>query len=105
MTTTDLAKFGSRERKMAEDLLKVWREQGLPIDFYDENVTIMMDTNSGNVFLTDSEYRVARMNGDRLESFYSCPYCGHKGFLEDMEHEPEDEECTRYLEEIKGGII
>ena len=71
------------------------------IDFYDENVTIMMDTNSGNVFLTDSEYQVARMNGDRLESFYSCPYCGHKGFIEDMEHEPEDEKCTRYLEEIK----
>ena len=101
MTTTDLAKFGSRERKMTEDLLKAWREQGLPIDFYDENVTIMMDTNSGNVFLTDSEYQVARMNGDRLESFYSCPYCGHKGFIEDMEHEPEDEKCTRYLEEIK----
>ncbi|MCK5074107.1 MAG: hypothetical protein KAQ98_11825 [Bacteriovoracaceae bacterium] len=100
MTTTDFAKFGSRERKMAEDLLKAWRKQGLPEDFYEDEVTIMMNQNSGNVFLTNADYQVAMINGDKLESFYDCPYCGHEGFLEDMEHEPEDEECSRYLEEI-----
>ena len=102
MTTTDLAKFGSRERKMAEELLRAWRKQGLPEDFYEEGVTITMNQNSGNIFLTNADYDVAMMNDDNLESFYNCPYCGHEGFLEDMEHEPEDEECSRYLEEIKG---
>lgn len=102
--TTDLAEFGYRERKKIEELLKAWREQGSPEGFYGNEVTIMMNRNSGNVFLTNSEYQVAMMNSDNLESFYSCPYCSHEGFLEDMEHEPEDEECTRYLNEIKGGI-
>ena len=104
MTTTDLTKFGSRERRMAEELLRAWRKQGLPEDFYEEEVTITMNQNSGNVFLTNADYDVAMMNGDNLESFYTCPSCGHEGFLEDMEHEPEDEECSRYLEEIKGGV-
>ena len=103
MTTTDFAKFGARERKMAENLLKAWRTQGLPEDFYKEEITIMMNQNPGNVFLTNADFQVAMMNNDKLESFYRCPYCGHKGFLEDMEHEPEDEECSRYLEEIKGA--
>lgn len=100
--TTDLTKFGYREREMAEELLKAWREQGLPEDFEENKVVIMMNINSGYVFLTNSDYQVAMMNDDKLESFYTCPYCGHEGFIEDMEHEPDDEECSRYLEEIKG---
>lgn len=102
MTTTDLTKFGSREIKMVEDLLKAWREHGLPKRFNDYEVTVMMNQNSGNVFLVNIDHDIAMMNDDKLESFYSCPYCGHEGFLEDMEHEPEDKECTRYLEDIKG---
>ena len=104
MTTTDLTKFGSRERKMAEELLRAWRKQGLPEDFTNHKVEIMMNQRSGYVFLTNYDYQVAMMNNDNLESFYTCPYCGYEGFLEDMEHEPEDKECSRYLEEIKGGI-
>lgn len=102
-TTTDFAKFGNRERKMAEELLRAWREQGLPDDFDDDKVTIMMNHNSGNVFLTNAEYQVAMMNGDTLESFYTCPYCGHEGFKDEMEHNPENSECTEYLQEI--GVI
>jgi len=103
ITTTDLSKFGSRERHMAEELLKAWREQGLPDDFYDEDVTIMMNYNSGCVFLTNSEYQAAMMNDDKLETWYNCPYCGHEGFKEDMEHEPEASDCTEYL--IQIGIL
>lgn len=99
ITTTDLSKFGSREREMAEELLREWREQGLPKDFNDDEVTVMMNTNSGNVFLTNSDFQVAMMNGDDLESFYTCPECGHEGFKEDMEHDG-DRECRRYLKEI-----
>jgi hypothetical protein len=103
ITTTDLREFGYRERVMAENLLKAWRTQGLPENFYDDEVTIMFNTHSGCVFLTNSDYQAAMMNGNNLEIWHFCPYCGHEGFAEDMDHEPEDRECTLYLEEI--GVI
>ena len=99
ITTTDLSKFGSRERRMVEELLSAWRRHGLPDDFQDDEVVPMMNTQSGNVFLTNSGFEVAMMNGDDLESFYSCPQCGHEGFKDEMEHEG-GPECRRYLRDI-----
>lgn len=99
ITTTDMAKFGSRERKLAAKLLTASVEQGFPNDFNDDEVTVTMNTNSGNVFLTNSDFQVAMMNGNKLESFYSCPECGHEGFKEEMDHEG-GKECRRYLKEI-----
>jgi len=93
MTTTDLAYFGYRERKLAEELLRAWREQGLPDDFLDEEVTIMMNKNSGYVFLTNSEFQVAMMNGDKLESFYTCFNCGNEGFKDDMLSKGKCDQC------------
>lgn len=86
-TTTDLTKFGCRERKMAEELLKAWREQGLPEDFYEEEVTIMLNTHSGYVFLTNSEFQVAMLNGDKLESFYTDFETGEEGFKDELSAE------------------
>lgn len=104
ITTTDLSKFGYRERTIAERLLRAWREQGLPKPFYDGGgVTIMMNTYSGSVFLTNRDFQVAMMNGDKLELFYSCPICGHEGFLEEMGHEYNNPECEEYLRDI-GAI-
>lgn len=82
--TTDFAEFGSREQKMAEVLLRAWRIEGLPEDFLNEQVMIMMNINSGYVFLTNSENQVAMMNGDRLESFYSDFETGEAGFREEL---------------------
>ena len=98
--TTDLSKFGFREIKMASELLNAWIKNGLPEDFENNEVTVMMNTNSGFVFLTNSEYQVAMMNGDNLESFYSCPNCGHEGFKEDMEHGEGDIDCEDFLRQI-----
>jgi len=101
MTTTNLADFGYREKKMAAELLTAMCH-GLPDDFDDDQVTVMMNTHSGNVFLTNANCDVAMMNGDKLESFYSCPECGHEGFKEDMEHDG-SAECRRYLRDI--GVL
>ena len=101
--TTDLSEFGYRERKMAAELLTASVEQGFPADFDDDGVTVAMNKNSGYVFLTNSEYQVAMLNGDKLESWYSCPECGHEGFKEDMEHGEDDRECRRYLKDI--GVV
>lgn len=84
MTTTNLADFGHRELKMVAELLTAMCEQGLPDDFYDCDVVPMMNKNSGNVFLTNSEYQVAMMNGDKLESWYYLSYHGNEGFLDEL---------------------
>lgn len=84
MTTTNLSDFGYRELMMLEELLKAMREQGLPKDFYDEEVHPMMNQSSGNVFLTNSDYQVAMLNGDKLESFYFLSYHGNEGFLDEL---------------------
>ncbi len=87
ITTTDFSKFGYRERFIAEQLLHKWNERGLPKDFADDEVTIMMNTQSGNVFLTNAEFQVAMMNGDNLESFYTDFETGEEGFKEDLSEE------------------
>lgn len=87
VTTTDFSRFGSREREMAEELLKAWREQGLPDDFENDEVVIMMNFYSGNVFLTNADYQVAMMNDDALESFYTDFETGEEGFKEELTEE------------------
>ncbi|MBF0571363.1 MAG: hypothetical protein HQL12_05775 [Candidatus Omnitrophica bacterium] len=98
ITTTDLSKFGARERQLAEILLRAWRVQGLPEDFTDEEVTIMLNTNSGCVFLTNSEFQAVMFNGDKLEIFYYCPNCGNEGFEKEIMN---DGKCKQCGEQIK----
>jgi hypothetical protein len=101
ITTTDLAEFGSRERYELVKLLEAWDKQGLPEDFEDDEVTPMMNKMSGNVFLTNSDYQVAMMNGDKLESWYTCCNCGHEGFAEDCQLKDDGcNECTECTEEV-----
>lgn len=101
VTTTDLSRFGYRELAMLEELLKAMREQGLPEDFYDDEVVPMFNCNSGNVFLTNSDYQTAMLNGDKLESFYWLGYHGNEGFLDELLEQYEDGEVMdEDLEEL-----
>lgn len=87
VTTTDFSNFGYREREMARDLLTASIEHGFPDDFDQEGVTIMMNRNSGNVFFTNEEFQVAMLTDEgKLESFYSCLYCGNEGFDDKKEY-------------------
>ncbi len=83
ITTTNLADFGKRERWLLVELLQAWDTQSLPEEFCDDEVHPMMNRNSGNVFLTNSEFQVAMMNGNKLEMWHHCGNCGHEGFEED----------------------
>ncbi|MFN4254410.1 MAG: hypothetical protein ACK4Q5_05350 [Saprospiraceae bacterium] len=85
--TTDFSKFGYRERKLAEQLLSAWNEQGLPEGFLDEEVTIVFNTQSGCVFLTNADFQAAMMNGGKLEIFYTDFETGEEGFKEDLSEE------------------
>lgn len=111
-TTTDISDFGYVEREALIELLTSWNNDGLPEDFYEDGVHFMFNQNSGYVFLTNSEYQVAMINPNtgRLESFYTTPYAGHEGFLDELVDEynedPDswDVEDIEYLQEI-GGIV
>ena len=103
--TEDLADFGSRERAMAAELLA----KPLPETFTDDGVKLAMNRNSGYVFLVNSDYQCAMMNGDKLQVFHSTPYSGLEGFIEDLltENDPdeihhEDAEYIRDMAEAEG---
>jgi len=98
--TRDLTKFGYRELDEAITLLKALRDND-KTRFLNDGVAIEFNQNSGNVFLVDEDCNVAMMNGDNLEDWFSCPICGHEGFLEDMEHNEDNKECQEYLKGIK----
>lgn len=97
--TQDLSEFGYIELDEAGTLLKAYADN--PYVLNGSNINVEFNPNSGNVFLVDGDYNVAMMNGDNLELFYSCPICGHEGFLEDMEHNEDNKECQEYLNEIR----
>ena len=102
-TTINLADFGNRELEMVRDLLTAMLEQGLPDDFYNDEVVPMFNQSSGYVFLTNSDYQVAMLNGYKLESFYSSPYEGLEGFYDDLKEQYEDmhEEDKEWFDNIK----
>ena len=108
--TENLADFGSRERKMLEEILRHWNNGGLPVHFYEGGVKFAMNHNSGCVFLTNEDYQVCMLNGDKLEMWYSCPYNGTEGFFEDLLHEYsdmhiEDQEYLNDIADNEGKLI
>lgn len=106
MTTTNLADFGYRELDMAADLLKEWANGNLPENFYQEDIQLMMNTYSGNVFLTNIDYQVVMMDGSSLEEFFTTPFDCHEGFKSDLqlyyEQNPDDwcPEDIAYLQSL-----
>tara|TARA_Y100001951_G_C11276857_1_gene262526 strand:+ start:18 stop:416 length:399 start_codon:yes stop_codon:yes gene_type:complete len=87
MLTSDIAKFGARERAILVELLEAWGRDGLPSDFYDEDVVPMFNMNSGYVFLTNADYQTAIMEDGKLVSHYFLPYGGLEGTLSELVEE------------------
>lgn len=87
IVTTDFSKFGHRERELAAKLLTAWNEQGLPENMEEYKIEIMLNTQSGNVFLIDAEFQVAMMNGENLETFYTDFETGEEGFKDELSDE------------------
>lgn len=109
-TTTDLAEFGFREICELRDLLDAWINHGLPDDFYQNAVHAVFNKNSGFVFLSNSDFQVAMMNGDALESFYSSPYEGKEGFFAELlaeypEMHREDKEWFSEIAKQRGEVL
>ena len=94
VVTSDWSQFGAREIQMAKELLSHIKE----IDTYGK-VEVMFNRHSGYVFLSDENFDVWMMNGDQMEKWYVCGYCGHEGFLEDFKHEPQNQDCISYMQD------
>lgn len=85
MTTTDLARFGSRELRMARDLLIAYCDGDRNrTEYLGDGVTIMFNRNSGCVFLTDEDYNVAMTRDGDLIDWRVCSYCGHEDFADEI---------------------
>lgn len=108
--TSDLSEFGYRELDEAADLLRAYADGKGPDEFEADGVTLMFNSRSGYVFLTNSEYQVAMIDSSgELAMWHTTPYSGHEGFAEDLKDDYEsypedwDEEDVQYL--IDNGII
>lgn len=100
MTTVFLDEFGYRERQMAIELLIAWNEKGLPADFEPEGTQIMMNRNSGEVFLTNHNHDVCiKANGNWMAKWHYCSNCGHEGFAEDCRINQDDQTCNQCAKE------
>lgn len=108
ITTTDLAEFGPREIALASDLLSAWVETGLPDEFSKDGVTVMFNTESAWVFLTNADCDVAIIGrSGQLESFYTTPSGDHEGTLDDLRDQFDegswDSEDKEWLEAHSEG--
>jgi len=105
MTTTNLSEFGNREKEMAGKLLIAYSDNKTTkiFDEYfdDDEVTVMMNRNSGNVFLTNSDFQVGMMSDGEIDLFFSCPECGNEGFIDELTTESEC--CVEYPNNYKEG--
>ena len=100
--TEDFSKFGFRELDEAGKLLTAIKN-GLPSDFDDEGIKVGFNMNSGFVFLTNSEYQVAMLDDKgKLYSFYTTPYEGYEGSLEELleEYDNMNDEDKDFVDEL-----
>ena len=97
----------SRERYEVLQIINAWNHNGLPSNFYEDNVRLAFNKNSGNVFLVNDDCQVAMMNGNKLEIHYTSPYDGHEGFLEELLDMVDDnwhEDDIEWLNDIKSNL-
>jgi hypothetical protein len=85
MTTTNFSEFGSRELAEAGVLLNAYSNRKSTCPYFSgSGVQVIMNKNSGYVFLTDDDCNVLMMNGNSLEGFYTSPYEGYEGFFDEL---------------------
>lgn len=90
----DLSAWGARELIIATDILTAYAYAGstyqgktynaLPKSWYDNEVHLEFNPYSGYVFLTNSDFQVLVLGDGGLVGFYSTPYDGHEGTLDEL---------------------
>lgn len=95
IVTSDLSKFGNRELQEAIYLLHAYLVENPK--YLGEGLTLNFNQESGKVFISDEDFNVGMMNGNNLEQFLSCEYCGNEGFASEfkLDENGNCEDCTK----------
>jgi hypothetical protein len=99
MNVNDLSKLGTRELEELGELLKEYANNR-PDEFDDYDVKWEFNPNSGYIFLVNGDYQVCMLNGGELEMWYTLPYDGFEGFVEDIK-EAYLGDCITHNEDIE----
>lgn len=100
--TRDLMDFGIRELRLAARLLAVLKTAQDRTMRLGDTITPEFNPDSGYVFLIDSDFNVAMLNGDTLEDWLMCPQCGIEGFISELEREGASPCCKQYAKDSIG---
>lgn len=84
IVTMDLSEFNEKQLRLASKLLLLLAERDYLDSFNEEKVHLMLNKNSGNVFLTNEDCDVMMFNDNtqKLEMWHTLPYSGEEGFKE-----------------------
>jgi len=76
----------AKERGRVVQILKAWKEYGLPKDFKAVGIFFGFNPDDGSVYLRNKHSQVAVYDvvSSRLVSFYRTPYAGYVGTLLDL---------------------
>ena len=91
----------SRERYEVLQIINAWNHNGLPSNFYEDNVRLAFNKNSGYVFLVNDDCQVAMMNGNNLECFYTSPYDGREGFIDELFDDYMEDKDSWHIEDAE----
>jgi hypothetical protein len=80
MNTRDLMDFGPRERRLAAELLLLFRSPRDKTLRLGEFVSPEYNPISKIVFLVDINFNVGMVRDGYLEDWYICPMCKEEGF-------------------------
>lgn len=101
--STDLSKFGNREKILAADLLTALAKTGWPDNFDMYNVQLYIDSNWGDVYLTNENGEFAALTDQgKIERYYFSPSGKYKGFFEDLVQEYTDMDDIEDMDWFKG---
>jgi hypothetical protein len=83
--TRYLMDFEISELRLAGRLLCAFRDPKLDrTKFLGDVITPEKNPDSGFIFLIDSNFNIARINGQFLEDWYRCENCNLEGFFCDL---------------------
>jgi hypothetical protein len=82
--TRNLFDFSIKELRQAALLLSALKSDRDHTQKLGPIVTPEYNPNSGYVFLIDSNFNIAMLNGNSLEDWHRCPECKAEGFIETL---------------------
>jgi len=92
IVTSDLSKFTLEQLIEAGVIFNYLIKDGFPKDFDKNGIELVINKDSGFIFLTNSNYEVVMVNHNtgKLENWYTSPNDGREGFFNELSKEYKD---------------